>query len=169
MNVVVLTGPVGSGKTTTADALAELLHDRGESVAMVDMDALRRVWPANPEDPFHERLGLANLAASWPNFRAAGADWLVLADVVERPDQRDAYRAAVPGAAVTIIRLNVALDRIRDRLHGREQGDALAWHLHRSGELQTIMVERGIGDRVIDVDDHDPAAVAALVADALVH
>jgi adenylylsulfate kinase len=166
-NLIVITGPVGSGKTTTAEALGELLDARGETVAMIDVDALRRVWPANPADPFHVRLGLANLAAIWPNLHRAGVDWLLLADVVERPEERADYQAAVPGSRVTIVRLDVPLDRIHDRLHGREQGESLNWHLHRSGELQSIMTDRGIGDQLIAVDDHRPDEVATMILERL--
>lgn len=165
--MVVITGPVGAGKTTSIESLAELLDQRGEPVAAVDVDALRRVWPDDPSDPFHAGLGIANLAAIWPRFAQQGVRWLLLADVVEQPGQRADYESAIPGADVIIVRLEVPLDRVHKRLRGRESGDSLQWHLHRSGELQHLMVERAIGDIVIAVDDHGPAAVAQLIFTAL--
>jgi adenylylsulfate kinase-like enzyme len=39
--VVVITGAVGAGKSTSMPALAELLAQRGESVAAIDLDSLR--------------------------------------------------------------------------------------------------------------------------------
>ncbi|WP_091525544.1 hypothetical protein [Microlunatus soli] len=130
---------------------------------MVDVDGLRRLWPANPDDPFHMRLAMANLAAIWPQFADRGARWLLLADVVEQPDQRADYQRAVPGAKIIIVRLDVPLDRVRARLRGRERDDSLDWHLHRSGELQQLMTDRGIGDIVVPVDDHGPEQVAELI------
>lgn len=165
--VVVITGPVGSGKTTSIELVAELLARRGEAVATVDVDALRRVWPDDPTDPFHAGLGMANLAAIWPQFARSGVHWLLLADVVEQPGQRADYQRAIPGADVVIVRLEVDLDRVHDRLRGRETGDSLDWHLHRSGELQQLMTERGIGDVVVTVDAQDPAAVAELIMEHL--
>ena len=83
--VVVITGPVGAGKTTSLEELAEIIDRHGESVAAVDVDGLRRLWPGNADDPFHAGLGMANLAAIWPHFAERGARWLLLADVVELP------------------------------------------------------------------------------------
>lgn len=134
--VIVITGPVGVGKSTSMQALAELLAQRGESVAVIDLDSLRTMWPANPDDPFHARLGLTNLRAVWPHFAERGARWLLLTDAVEHPDQRADYEHAVPDATITIVRLNVPLDRVQERLRGRESGESLEWHLHRSDELQ---------------------------------
>jgi energy-coupling factor transporter ATP-binding protein EcfA2 len=161
--VVVITGPVGSGKTTSMSALAELLAQRGESVAAIDLDSLRALWPEDPDDPFHMRLGLRNLRAIWPHFAERGARWLLLADIVEHPDQRSAYEAAIPGPLMVILRLDVPLERVHERLRRRESGESLAWHLHRSGELHRMMTERGVGDIIVAVDDHDPAQVATLM------
>lgn len=165
--VIIITGPVGAGKSTSMRALAELLAQRGESVAMIDLDSLRALWPANPDDPFHARLGLANLSSIWPHFAERGARWLLLTDAVEHPDQRADYEHAVPDSEIIVVRLNLPLDRVHERLRGRESGESLKWHLHRSGELQQLMTERGIGDVVVTVDDHDPKAVAQLMLDKI--
>lgn len=165
--VIVITGPVGAGKSTSMQALAELLAQRGEAVAAVDLDSLRALWLENPEDPFHARLGLANLSVIWPHFAERGAQWLLLTDAVEHPDQRRVYDEAIPGAVTIVVRLDVPLNRVHERLRGRESGGSLAWHLQRSGELQQMMTERGVGDIIVTVDDQDPGQVAALMLDAI--
>jgi ribose 1,5-bisphosphokinase PhnN len=165
--VVVITGPVGAGKTTGMQALAELLAQRDEAVAAIDLDSLRALWPENPDDPFHTRFGLSNLSAIWPHFAERGARWLLLADIVEDPDQRSAYGDAIPGALVVILRLDVPLERVHERLRRRESGESLAWHLHRSDELQQMMTERGVGDIVVAVDNQDPAQVASLMLEEI--
>jgi ribose 1,5-bisphosphokinase PhnN len=162
-HVVVITGPVGAGKSTTMQALAELLAERGESVAAVDLDSLRMVWPANPDDLFHARLGLTNLSAIWPHFAERGTTWLLLTDAVEHSGQRSGYQEAIPASVTIIVRLDVPLDRVHERLRGRESGESLAWHLRRAGELQKMMTRRGVGDVVIKVDDQSPREVAELV------
>ncbi|WP_432510098.1 adenylyl-sulfate kinase [Kineococcus sp. SYSU DK001] len=166
---LLLTGTVGSGKTTTANALGVVLRAAGVPHAVVDLDALRDAWPSPPDDPFHERLELANLRDVARNHRAAGAVRLVLAGVLEDPAHRGLYEDAV-GVPLTVCRLRPDLTVVADRLQVRHAGDgtALDWHLHRSSELDAILHSAGIGDVVVDVRAHDePAAVAAAVARAV--
>ena len=169
--VVVITGPVGAGKTTAMGALAEFLSDQGQAVAMIDLDSLRAVWrspvPGNPDDPFHAQLGIANLKAIWPNFAERSVHYLLLTDAVEHPDQRNDFLRAVPGGRVTIVRLEIPLQIVHERLRGRESGASLEWHLHRSGELQRLMTDRGVGDIVLTLGEESPAEIAALIAYAL--
>lgn len=103
--VLVVTGPVGVGKTTVALAASELLDQRGISHALVDADWLRWRYPRSSHDPFETALGLRNLAAVWANYRAAGAGRLILADVMESREAVTAYLSAVPGAEVVVVRL----------------------------------------------------------------
>ncbi|MBO0811700.1 MAG: zeta toxin family protein [Microlunatus sp.] len=165
--VVVVTGPVGAGKTTTAEAFREVLLERGESGAVIDVDALRNAWPAPEDDPFGERLGRANLAAIWPNLVERGFDWLVLADVVETADHRLAYEQAFPGAEITIARLDVPIEVIMKRLIGRETDDTIAWYLKRAPELQQIMITNDIGDLVIAITDESPRSAAERILSAV--
>jgi ribose 1,5-bisphosphokinase PhnN len=159
---VIVTGPVGVGKTTVATAVADLLDANGLAYALVDMDALRACFPRPVDDPFHTALGFRNLAAIWNNFRAAGAERLVLADVVESADLSP-YRQAIPGADITVVRLVASPDSIAQRLRGREDGAALAWHLARAEELASLMARVAVGDVVIDANEGTPAALAAVI------
>jgi hypothetical protein len=127
------------------------------------MDGLRAVWPRDPADPFAEELGRANLAAIWPNLLRRGIRWLVLADVVEHRGQRELYQQALPDATVLIVRLDTPLELVRRRLLARETETSLRWYLDRAEELQSIMVNRGIGDLVIDVGSRTPQEIAAVI------
>jgi hypothetical protein len=119
------------------------------------------------EDPFHAQLGIANLTAIWPNLAERGVHYFLLTDAVEHPDQGGDYQRAVPGARVTIVRLEVPLDIVHDRLRGRESSESLEWHPHGSGELQRLMTDRGVGDVVIRLGAESPRELAVLIADAL--
>jgi adenylylsulfate kinase-like enzyme len=160
---IVVTGPVGAGKTTTGRLVQEMLAGRGKACAFVDQDALRMVLPTPPGDRFGSRLGYRNLAAVWPNLRDAGVQIVVIADVVEDAEtSRGDYLAALPDTTLTIVRLDVPMPLIRERLQVRERtpGD-LAWSVARAPELQDIMENAGIGDLVIDVGTRTPEQIAA--------
>lgn len=165
--VVVVTGPVGAGKSTVAAALSDLLAERGWRNALIDMDYLRWLQPAQPGDRFSAALGLRNLAAVWPNLVEAGARGVILADVVEDMAQRATYEALMPGSVVTVVRLNVPLAVILRRLEGRESAESLAWHQQRAPELQGIMERAGIGDIVINCGERTPWEIASDIANRL--
>ena len=161
---LLLTGTVGVGKTTTADAVGARLRVRGVPHAVVDLDELRRCWPAPPDDPFHAALGLANLAAVARGYREAGAEWLVLAGVCESREERDRHAAAV-GVPLRVVRLLATEAVVAPRLHARHAGDpeGLAWHLHRRGELDAVLDAAGVADAEVAVAGLAPAAVADAV------
>ena len=161
---LVITGPVGAGKSTTANALSELLGQRGIRHAVIDQDYLRWVHPHPEGDRFGMRLGLRNLAAIWPNLRATGLDCVILADVVEDRAQVAEYEAAMPGTAVTVVRLDVPMSIIVHRLEGRESDSTIDWYRHRAPELQGIMERGRVEDLLIDVGARPPHDVAREIA-----
>lgn len=159
--VIVITGPVGAGKTTVMGAISELLDGRGIRHAAIDQDALRMVHPYPDDEPFGATVGYRNLAAIWSNLVGYGVRCVVIADVVEdRTSSQAAYTAAMPGTTITVVRLDVDLALIRERLARRDSGEGLAWSLDRAPELQAIMERNGIGDLVIDVGERTPGEIA---------
>ena len=161
--VLIVTGPVGAGKTTVAAAISAELERREVAHAWVDVDGLAQCFPRPPDDPFHGRLALRNLADVGRNVVAAGAERLVLPYVIEDTAGRVAIAAAIPGADVTVVRLGVRPETVAARLRGRESGESLAWHLRRAPELTAIMARNGIGDLVVETDDRTPDNIAAEV------
>lgn len=165
--MVFVNGTVGSGKSTTAQAIGAVLAEQGVAHGLVDLDALRRAWPAPPGDPFHNALELENLAAVAANYRRVGAQRLVLAGVLEQPALRGRYAAAV-GGVLAVVRLDVAVTKIQERLRQRHAGDgeALAWHLERCAQLHAILAAAGGDDAVVEATglDRRQAAEAVIAA-----
>ena len=161
---LLLSGTVGSGKTTTAAAIGDRLVTAGAPHAVIDLDGLRQAWPPPPEDPFHHALTVANLRAVTQHLVAAGARRLVLAGVVEdRPAVVD-YQDAL-GMPVRLVRLRVDLAVVRQRLHRRHalHPQDLRWHLHRAAELDAALDARHLEDAVIDTTGLTPDQAAGAV------
>lgn len=163
--LLLITGPVGAGKTTVAGEVSALLEQTGVPHAFVDLDHLRWAYPRLLADRFNVALGLRNLAAVWANYRAAGATHLILADVLERREALAGYAAAVPGAAITVVRLRAAVATLHGRVRERETGAGLAWHLDRSAELAAQMERDRLEDFAVETDGRPVGAIAREVLD----
>lgn len=170
---LLLVGAVGVGKTTTAEALGGVLEEQGVPGAVIDLDAIRRIWPAPPGDRFNSAIELANLRAMARTFLEAGAQVLVAAGVIEERAARAQYEEAM-GAPLTVVRLVAPRELVRARLRHRHDGEpeALAWHLDRYDELTAILDAAGVEDMCVQVvgDPRDTAravfsAVAATTAE----
>lgn len=151
--LLVLTGPVGVGKTSVAAVLSDLLAEAGMVHAVIDLDWLRWCRPSPPSDPFHTALGLDNLAMIWRQYQEKQAERLILVDILESPAMLDAYRQAIPGARPTVVRLHAELATIHARLERREIGASLEWHRRRAAELSAQMERDALEDVRIATDD----------------
>ena len=150
---LLLIGAVGVGKTTVTGAVEDLLAERGTAGAAIDLDQIRRAWPAPSQDRFQQGLELENLAAMSRIYRARGALVLVAAGVIEEREHRAAYEEAF-GCALTVVRLTGPRDVVRERLHRRHADDEerLAWHLERFDELTAILNAAQIQDVTLEID-----------------
>lgn len=134
--VVVITGPVGVGKTTTAGALSDLLKQHDMLHTMIDMDALRVTYPSPPDDRFNERLGHRNLADVTRNARVVGST-----------------------------RLIASIESIHERIQTRDSAGSgsdagVAWERDRAAELIAIMDAADVADVCIDTTGRGAGEVA---------
>ena len=161
--VLLLTGPVGVGKSTALSEIAWLLTQASMPHAAVDLAVIGRAWPAPEDDPWNERLIHRNLACLWANFRDAGAERLVLARVLEARSLLRHVEAAVPGAAITVVRLRASLPVLETRIRHREHGGDPTWYLEVAAYLVDALEQPGVADYVVDNERGPVADVAAQV------
>lgn len=160
---VLINGSVGTGKTTTAERLGGQLERSGIAGAVVDVDWLRRSWPAPPDDPFRIALALENMQAVASNFRSAGARVLVVATVAETLEELQHIKVALATEKLLHVRLTADADTVISRLTRRHDHDeaVLQWHAQRHPELARILDRAGFTDELrIDTTHRQAAGVA---------
>jgi hypothetical protein len=101
--VLLVTGPVGVGKTVVTGEAATLLSEAGIPHALADLTVIGACWPPRADDRWNEELIHANLACMWRNFRRAGARRMLLCRVLEARGLLGRVTEAVPGADITVL------------------------------------------------------------------
>lgn len=104
VRALLLSGSVGTGKSTTADRVEDRLRAADVPHAVIDLDQIRRAWPTPNGDGFGFERELRNLAPLVHNYLAAGARRLVLAGVCETLRDRARYEAIL-GVPLVVCRL----------------------------------------------------------------
>lgn len=158
---LLLTGPVGVGKTSVLYEASEILTSRGVHHSAIDVDAITQVHPRPAHDRFGQALALRCLRALWDEHRAEGAERLLLARVVESWDGVAGFAEAVPGAAIIVVRLQAQPHELGRRVARREIGSALAWHVARARELAISLENAGVDHVRIPTDGRDVPSIAA--------
>jgi hypothetical protein len=121
--VLLLTGAVGAGKSDASFRVFTRFWRAGVRSARLDLDDVGQCHPAPGDDENNHQVKAAVLGAAWPVFRARGTERLVLAGGVETADEYALYRAQVPDADWTVLRLRLAdEDRLRERVRVRGAG-----------------------------------------------
>jgi adenylylsulfate kinase-like enzyme len=117
LEAVLITGLYGSGKSSVAAEIAELLEARDVPYAAIDLDwlAWANVGEGDGHGPIENRLLLPNLRAVVANDMAAGVRRLVLAGTIRTREEMDALRDAL-AVPMRVVRLDVPLAVIESRL-----------------------------------------------------
>lgn len=166
--VALVTGTIGAGKTAVAEEISRVLHEGGRRHALIDVDGLGQLYPGPPDDPFNAGLAFANLAAMWPNFRARGIRYAVVAHLLEQAAELDDLRSAMPGAELTVVRIVASPATCAARLRAREISKGmLEQHLRRSPLLDRVLETLAIEDLQVSNESRAIRDVALEVIDGL--
>jgi adenylylsulfate kinase-like enzyme len=143
VEVLFLTGQPGAGKSAVAREIGELLWRSREAHAIIDIDELCRGYFPTQTSNFNRSLAVTNLSAIWANFYAAGVRRLILARILESPDDLEQFGGAIPNAQITVCLLRVPADIVQRRLSERETGSARDF---------LLTVTTRIAERIADLD-----------------
>ncbi|MGZ4149172.1 MAG: adenylyl-sulfate kinase [Actinomycetota bacterium] len=158
---VLLTGPFGSGKSTVATELAELLEERGVPYAAIDLDWLS--W-GTPGDGDEHAMLLRNLAPVVANYLDAGAVRFVLARWLRTPDQLASLRATMP-MPLRVVRLTAPWPEIERRLRA-DASSSRAVDLREAMALGEAM-EAPVDGELVVANDRGLREVAVEVLERL--
>ena len=155
--VIFIGGRSGVGKSAAAFALHDLLSEQDIRHAVVEGDALDLAHPS----PWKQHLSERNLAAVWANYREAGYQRLVYANTVSILEA-EALTAAMGGTVdATSVLLRASDSAVAARLGGREHGESLERHLHRSARMANRLDQMAAdGVHRLETDGLAPDAVA---------
>ena len=119
--VLLLTGPIGVGKSAVLHEADSLLVEASVSHATVVLEEIAGCWPIPPETPAQRVAHMyRNLAALWSDYAARGAERLLLELLVEDRSQLARLAEAIPGAEITMVCLHAPLELIEKRVRRRE-------------------------------------------------
>jgi DNA polymerase III delta prime subunit len=150
--LLLISGPVGVGKTTVGNEVSSSLERRGVAHTFIDMDALAWTYPRPPDDRFGKKLALLNLRDVWTNCAAKGSHNLIIARVIETRQDVEQIERAVPGARSLVCQLRANDETLIDRVRTRELGSGRDWHEARALELARSLQNKAPADFVVDTD-----------------
>jgi adenylylsulfate kinase-like enzyme len=154
-SVLLLTGTVGTGKTTIGAEIATILAERGSPIVVVDLDQLGMAFIPDGDGEIR-RLRIQNLSAIWPNLRSAGFSRVVLSATVAAADELDPIRDAVTPAIVTVVRLRTPPSVREARLNRRDSGHRLEHHLTIMPGIERTLDETRIEDHSVENEGRSP-------------
>ena len=157
LKVIVLSGSMGSGKTTVLGEMSDLLFEQRAPHAALDLDALATVLL--PDDAAQE-LNSRNLAAICRNVVSAGIVRILVAEAIETRNQFERICEALPGADIVVCRLTASLATMEGRLRVREPGMHQDGFVARSRVLDETLAAAKLENFVVVNDGRSVTDVA---------
>jgi predicted kinase len=156
VDVLVLHGSPGSGKSTVSRAVAERLREADLAHAVIDLDHLSLIYP-HPGRSFARE----NLKAIWPNFATVAGLKVILPTVIADEDELVQLRAALAGSRMVVCELTAPVAVLRERVAAREPNEY--WQ-NRLGDFVELYHGRtdlpGIRDFAVATHDKSVAEAA---------
>lgn len=161
--LLLISGPVGVGKTTVGTEVSTILDAGGVPHAFIDLDGLACSFPRSATDPYGDGLAFENLAAVWANCQRRGARHLVIARVVESRAYAQQLAKVAGFSGAVVVRLTAQDATLLERVRARELGANLAWHEHRCLELSAALAASALDDFCVATDGRPVADIASEV------
>jgi adenylylsulfate kinase len=159
-HLLLITGSMGTGKTTILGEASDLLVARDIVHAAIDLDALGL---AHIPQPSTHDLVSANLAAMCSNYAAAGVGRLMVAGAIESRAELEGIRQSTLARRMVVCRLRARLPVMEARVAGRERGINAHRYLARVRELEAILDGASLEDVSVETGEVPITQVAEKV------
>jgi adenylylsulfate kinase len=156
--LLIITGSMGSGKTTVMAEASDILALRGVAHAAIDLDALGMVHL--PADANRSAVVDRNLHCVWENYRALGVTRLLLAAALESRADLESCRAVVGGPKTMVCRLTASMATMKQRVGLREPGMWQQKFVGRVAELNALLDRALLEDFCVTNEDRPVTDVA---------
>lgn len=171
MQLLLITGPAGVGKSTLSWELSDRLAAANVAHAVVETDELDRVFPRpsaaelDAIRPGTIDISSINLAAIWSTYQALGHTRLIMSGIMMHLNfDKRWILSAIPDAEITVVRLSATDPVILSRLAQRETGSAADEQAERSlRQAKRMAGEDTEGLILLPTDGKKPAELAKAV------
>lgn len=178
---VLICGPTGVGKSTVGFGLFNNLLADGRTAAYLDLQQLGFLADLPDDAPGGHEVVAGCVADLWEQYRAVGAQDLVLTGQVEQAADVQRYRDALGATSLVVCRLRTSQEALRDRILARTRGggpmlagDALVGLTAEDADivLHDALTQQGRPEKVesaditLDTAEKSPEAVTKSVKTA---
>jgi len=160
ISLLIITGPVGVGKTSAAETVFDILSAKTTPSAVIDFDWLTAAYPPPVDDRFNFKLGIKNLSSILPNYLSMGIKLFIIPTVVENKEEIEAFRKLIIDTNIFVVRLTAKPATLHRRLEKREIGSLLNWHKKRALELIDMFESKQLENSIIDTEDKSIKSIA---------
>jgi hypothetical protein len=157
VRVLVISGSMGSGKTTVLAEATDLLMSADVAHAAIDLDFL--LIAHAPRGVPHD-LKFRNLAAVWTNYSAAGIQNLLLCEPIDSVETRERLRQTIPCNELIVCRLRAPLATMQERIRRRETGVFQDKYVERVAALERELDAGTVEDFSVENDGRPVTEVA---------
>jgi cytidylate kinase len=146
-SLLIITGSMGSGKTTVMAEASDILALRRIPHAAIDLDTLGLAHLAS--GAANDTVMYRNLQAVAHNYAVLGVDRFLVARAIESQFALQSCIAAVAAREVIVCRLAAPVETMQQRVQSRELGMSRNKYIERVAILNTALDRAGLENFVI--------------------